>query len=244
MTRAEAEAILRAVDYWHYPFDLPWGHTGAGKPLHDQRHALRRRHFFQPLLDLYDGTLAGKAVLDLGCCQGYWSFAAVTAGAQYCVGLDGSEPFIEQARALAVLFELDDRCTFRHTQIEEDPWWSDIPTVDVTLALGLFYYLTDPIFVLRRALSRTRETIVIDTETVTADAPILRMMPQVESEPTVGDVRLSSGVRTLFSRQALVALLRAEGFADITECAPTPEMPAEYHGYGHGIRLSLLARRT
>ena len=119
-----------------------------------------------------------------------------------------------------------------------------LPAADITLALGLFYYLTDPILVLRKALSRTRETTVIDTETVTADAPILRLLPQVLDEPTVSEVRLASGVRTLFSRQALVELLHAEGFDDITIFSPSPDMPTEYHGYGHGIRLSLMARRT
>jgi SAM-dependent methyltransferase len=240
---AQAEAILRAVDYWHYPFELPWGRVSPTKPGHDDRHALRRRHFFQPLLDRYGGSLAGKTVLDLGCCQGYWSFEAVRTGAESSIGIDASDAFLREAGALAVLFDLKHRCAFRRAQIEEDPWWRDVPNVDVTLALGLFYYLTDPILVLRKALGRTRETFVIDTETVVADSAILRVMPQVESELTVRGVRLSSGVRTLFSRLALIALLRAEGFSDITELAPAPNMPAEYHGYGDCIRLSMIARR-
>ena len=123
MTRAEAEAILRAVDYWHYPFDLPWGRTIANKPWHDDRHALRHQHFFQPLVGSYHGTLAGKTVLDLGCCQGYWSFEAINAGAERCVGIDGSSAFVTQARALAVLVGRDGRVEFRCAQVEDDPWW-------------------------------------------------------------------------------------------------------------------------
>jgi len=248
MTRTEAEAVLRACKYWHYPFDLPWGRVNMTKSEHNinERHTLRRQHFFQPLLDIYEGSLARKTVLDLGCCQGYWSFEAIKAGAESCVGIDASMVFLTQAQALAILYGFDTRCEFRRAQIEEEPWWLDVPDADVTMALGVFYYLTDPILVLRKTLNRTRETFVIDTETVVAegDGAILGVLPHVDNEPTVLDTQLSSKVRTLFSRRALIELLRAEGFCDITELAPAAGMPGEYHGYDHGIRRSLIARRT
>jgi hypothetical protein len=85
---------------------------------------------------------------------------------------------------------------------------------------------------------------VIDTETIIADAAVLQVLPQVEEEMTIRDVQLSSKVRVLFSRQALIELLRAEGFTDIAVLAPAPGMPAEYYGYGQGIRLSMIARRS
>lgn len=52
MTRDEAEKILRAVDYWHYPFELPWGRMEATKPGHNERHTMRWNHSRRALADL------------------------------------------------------------------------------------------------------------------------------------------------------------------------------------------------
>ena len=76
LTEQQAEQILRRTEYWHYPFDLPWGHVASDKPGTQDRHAQRRRHFFEPLLAGSGGSLRGKRVLDLGCCQGHWSLEA------------------------------------------------------------------------------------------------------------------------------------------------------------------------
>src|SRR5262245_49971380 len=101
MDRTASEQLLRDVDYWHYPFDLPSGTTIPGRPGVDpQRHFLRKRHFFDPLVQHYGGSLHGKNVLDLGCCQGFWCMNASRAGAR-CVGIDSSEEFIREAGAVA-----------------------------------------------------------------------------------------------------------------------------------------------
>ena len=63
----EAERVLSGTEYWHYPFDLPWGDVSASKPGTDDRHEQRRRYFFSPLLDGVGGSLADKWVLDFGC---------------------------------------------------------------------------------------------------------------------------------------------------------------------------------
>lgn len=100
LSEAEAERVLRGTEYWHYPFDLPWGDVGASKPGTDDRHEQRKRHFFAPLLVGFGGSLAGKRVLDLGCCQGFWTLEAARSGAAACLGLDSSEAFITELNRL------------------------------------------------------------------------------------------------------------------------------------------------
>src|SRR5438067_2455320 len=43
------------------------------------------------------GSLAGRRVLDLGCNAGYWSLAAIEAGADFVLGIDGRQMHIDQA---------------------------------------------------------------------------------------------------------------------------------------------------
>jgi tRNA (mo5U34)-methyltransferase len=239
LSEREAESVLRRAEYWHYPFDLPWGHVAASKVHHQERHQLRRQHFFEPLLRAHGGSLAGRRVLDLGCCQGFWSFEAARAGADACLGLDSSPAFIDEARALRIVLGVGN-CAFRRAHLEDDDWGRDLQPFDVTLFLGLFYHLTDPVHVLRRAMALTRETIVVDTEVRPADGAVMVLVGRDLGEPTTAGSRLSSKLRVLPSTDALLALLADGGFGACEVLKPAAGMPEEYL---NGQRISILARR-
>jgi SAM-dependent methyltransferase len=251
LTEQEAEVILGRAEYWHYPFELPSGRTVPGKPGADVRHHQRWDHFFQPLLQSYGGSLAGKRILDLGCCQGFWSFEAARSGAASCLGIDSSAAFIAEARALQTILRIDN-CTFRHAHLEDEPWWLGIEPVDICLFLGLFYHLTDPITVLRRAMALTREVMVVDTQVwaqgapprAAADppenAPALILIRRNANEPTTVRSDITSMLRTVPTVPALVALLEDGGFATKGVLQPQPPMPEDYM---EGRRISIIARR-
>lgn len=240
MTREDAEAILRKVEYWHYPWELPWGTMQPTRSGVDpRRHYLRKQHFFEPLLDLYGGSLTGKDVLDLGCCQGFWSIEASRAGARTCVGIDSSEAFITEAKALAtVLGRIN--CDFLCFHLEAEPWWLGLGRFHLTFFLGLFYHLTDPVFVLRKAASLTHETLIIDTAVSSLPGSVLAIVPRDLEEPTTRGSRISSGIRVLPTRDALRDVLSDAGFAKIHDVEPRPQMPAEYLD---GRRVSIIAQR-
>jgi SAM-dependent methyltransferase len=239
MTKDEAENILKSVQYWHYSFDLPWGRVQATKPHHDRRHQLRRRHFFEPLLDYYQGALHGKTVLDLGCCQGLWSFEAHKNGAAQCVGIDSSDSFVLQAEALQTILGFA-RCSFRCADLEQALWHEDVGTVDITLFLGLFYHLADPVHVLRKAMHCTRETIIVDTEVLPRDEPLLVIIARDADEPTTCRSNLSTKIRQLPTCSALQALLRDGGFDNMSILQPSTSMPDEYLTWH---RLTIMAHR-
>lgn len=232
-------AVLKGTDYWHYPFDLPWGHVGASKPGTDERHAQRRAYFFEPLLAEVGGSLAGKRVLDLGCCQGFWTLEAARSGASACLGLDSSEAFIREARALRTLLG-DTACAFQQAHLEDDLWWADRDPFDVTLFLGLFYHLADPVSVFRRAAALTRESMVIDTVVRQRDEPLLLLVPRNPHEPSTMNSGLSTGLRVQPTPAALVALLEDAGFASVRVLPVTGPMPQDY---ATGRRVSVLAHR-
>lgn len=237
MDRETAERILRNTEYWHYPFDLPWGRTVPNKAGHDQRHFQRRRHFFAPLLEIYGGSFEGRSVLDLGCCQGFWSFECAKAGAAV-LGIDSSEAFIEEAVALQTVLGID-RCEFLLSHLEEEAWWAKTGKRAITLFLGLFYHLTDPVFVLRKAMEKTTETIIVDTEVMAAEGHLLFIKSRDLVEPTTRKSNLSSKLRVVPSVGAVVELLKDGGF-ETTVLPVQGDAPGDYLS---GTRVSVIGRR-
>jgi len=238
----EAERTLRAAKYWHYRFVFPWGDTEPTRPGWEERVAKRRRHFFLPLLERLGGSMHRLDVLDLGCCQGYWSMEAVRAGALNVLGIDSSPFFVAEARAAANVLGVPG-CTFLQANLEEDAWWTAItpaPNPDITLMLGVLYHLTDPISVLRRALRITKNAVVIDGEVSQAADPIVRLVPRTPGEPTTVRSNVTSGLRAIPSVSALALVLRDAGFSKIEVLEPSHEMPADYHA---GTTASIIASR-
>jgi 2-polyprenyl-3-methyl-5-hydroxy-6-metoxy-1,4-benzoquinol methylase len=240
VTKEEAELVLRDVQYWHYPFDLPGGRMTPSRPgVNPQRHFLRKKHFFDPLVSRYSGSLRGKTILDLGCCQGFWSIQASRAGAASCLGIDSSEAFVNEARAVATVLEIDN-CRFLCRLLETDPWWQECGKPDISFMLGIFYHLTDPIFVLRKTAELTSETLVIDTETLSDEGSFLRLVPRDLHEPTTSRSRLTSGLRLVPTKNALLELISDAGFTQIECLDPDQNMPPEYLA---SRRISVIAHR-
>ena len=238
--RAEAEQTLRSVSYWHYPTELPWRHAPIGKSDHSETwHTSRRKHFFEPLLRMLGGSFAGRRVLDLGCCQGFWSFEAAKAGAASCVGIDSSPAFIREARALRTL-NGQTVCSFRTAHLEDEAWWNAVEPVDVCLFLGLFYHLADPLLVLRRAASLTRDVIVVDTEVAAGDEPALMIRSRDPKEPSTMGSRLSTRVRIVPTVSALTTLVSDCGFTAFQVMQPDADMPFQYRDW---LRATVVARR-
>jgi 2-polyprenyl-3-methyl-5-hydroxy-6-metoxy-1,4-benzoquinol methylase len=239
MDLEEARAIIEAAQYWHYRFKLPWGETVPTKPGWDERVEKRQSHFFQELLNQYGGSLNDKTVLDLGCCQGWWSFQARKAGAVHVLGLDSCREFITEAKAVRCALGIGG-VDFQVAHLEDDPWWRTERPRDVTLMLGVLYHLTDPCYVLRRAMSVTKETMVLDGEVALGTETVLHIVPRNIQELTTVRSNITSNVRAVPTVNALVELLKDGGFTKIRFLEPAAEMPKDYHA---GMTASLVATR-
>ncbi|MEA2517439.1 MAG: tRNA (mo5U34)-methyltransferase, partial [Actinomycetota bacterium] len=94
---AELQRRIDEFDRWHYEFDLNGIKTPISDPTRVNRHNQRKRYFIDPIVQLLGGSLEGKRVLDLGCNAGFWSLAAIEAGADYVLGIDGRQMHVDQA---------------------------------------------------------------------------------------------------------------------------------------------------
>lgn len=236
----EARRVIDEAKYWHYKFELPWRTTVPNKPGWAERVQKRRGHFFRELLNGYGGTLEGKSVLDLGCCQGFWSFESRRARAASTLGIDSSEAFIREAEAVKAVLGVDG-CEFLKFHLEEDRWWNEVEPRDVTLFLGVLYHLTDPAYVLRRAMMATKETIVVDGEVGAGDVPGFQLRPRTQYEPTTVRSNITSTVRAVPTPEAIEWILRDGGFKKIRRLVPALDMPEDYKD---GRTMSFIATRT
>ncbi len=161
----DAEELKQRIDSfpsWNYRFELPGGlSTPVASAWRVRRAEQRRRYFFEPLLSLAGGTLRGRRVLDLGCNAGFWSLAAIQAGADYVLGVDGAATAIEQAELVFEATEVPrERYRFERANVFD---WQLPGDFDVVLCLGLLDVVAKPLALFELIAAAAPELVVIDT---------------------------------------------------------------------------------
>jgi SAM-dependent methyltransferase len=205
------DARRRIGDFarWEYRFEFD---NGLSTPVTDRerinRQAQRYSYFFTRLLDLMGGSLHGLRVLDLGCGAGFWSLAAIEAGAAFVRGLDIDAEFIEQAE---LVFELKNverqRYRFDRGDVLEQALGDDF---DVVLCLGLIDHLDRPAELFELIARTGAETVVIDTEVSRARRSLFEVSRRYHTRNLVGD-----GLVLIPSRLAVSELADRHGFTTV-----------------------------
>jgi SAM-dependent methyltransferase len=164
MAATDVASRIAQFERWHYEFELDGHRTPVWDPGHRNRHRQRSRYVFENLVRACGGSLRGRRVLDLGCNAGWWSLAAIEAGAEHVTGIDGRSMHVEQAELVFEVKGIDpDRYAFRAADllaldaIEGGPF-------DVVLCLGLLYHVNRPIELMRLIASTGARAVCIDTE--------------------------------------------------------------------------------
>src|SRR5918992_1624694 len=128
MQDEEIRQKIASFARWHYQFDLRGNLTPIHKKPRVNRHVQRKKHFCDPLVRLFGGSLEGKRVLDLACNAGYWSLASIEVGADYVLGIEGRQMHVDQA---SFVFDIK--------EVERDRYdfvMGDIFVVDTTLSMA------------------------------------------------------------------------------------------------------------
>jgi predicted nicotinamide N-methyase len=158
----ELEERIAAFPSWHYMFEFEGGvRTPVPWPGQINRHRQRRRYFFDALLALMGGTLGGHRVLDLGCNAGLWSLSAIESGADFVLGIDANQMYIDQA---GLVFEAKgvehSRYSFVRGNIFEQRFDGQF---DVVLCLGIMEVSAKPVELFELMCGAGAKVIVIDT---------------------------------------------------------------------------------
>jgi hypothetical protein len=165
----ELKERIARFPVWHYEFEFDDGvRTPVGDAHKINRSEQRRRYFFDALLRVTGGSLQGRRVLDLGCNAGYWSLQAIEAGADFVLGVDGREEYVEQAKLVFEAKSVDPaRYRFEQANIFEHRFQESF---DVVLCLGLLSVVSKPVALFELMTGVGAKLIVIDT----GISPVLR----------------------------------------------------------------------
>ena len=102
---ADAQATLRerveALAPWFHNIELPGGLTTAPDHFLGDYPNFKFQRFAAHL----PADLTGKSVLDIGCNAGFYSMEMKRRGADYVLGIDMDDRYLEQARFAADMLE-------------------------------------------------------------------------------------------------------------------------------------------
>jgi SAM-dependent methyltransferase len=183
VTSEELRARVASFPRWHYEFDLGEGiRTPITPRSHANRHRQRRAYFFDPLVKLCGGSLAGLRVLDLGCNAGFWALAAIESGAGFVLGVDGRRIHVEQANLVFEAKEVDPR-RYRFEVADVFAWDAPAPPFDIVLCLGLLYHVSKPFELAERIARWNTDLLVIDTTLDRRPGASFRVVGQDVSDP-------------------------------------------------------------
>jgi ubiquinone/menaquinone biosynthesis C-methylase UbiE len=104
------------------------------------------------------GDVTGKAILDVGCGSGVYCVDFARRGAIRVVGVDFSSNMLRLAQQEAEQHNVADVCEF----IQADFLELELKeTFDLSIAMGVFDYLPDPLTFLRKMVSVTTGKVII-----------------------------------------------------------------------------------
>jgi tRNA (mo5U34)-methyltransferase len=159
----EVRDRISKFPYWHYQFSLQGQLTPIVDARHVNRHRERRAYFLDPVVEALGGSLAGKRVLDLGCNAGYWSLAAIEAGADFVLGIDGRQTHVDQASFVFEASEINpERYAFRGGDVQRFDYNRYAP-FDLVLCLGVLHHVRDPFGLLQRVAEVNSDLLLIDS---------------------------------------------------------------------------------
>lgn len=171
LTKEQMQEEIQRLGPFRHNLRLPYGLQTApsgSQPTrrqHDERVETMARHAFPTLLEECGGSLDGLRVLDLGCNSGGFSVEAHKRGAEYVLGVDIVDRYLEQATFVKTALGIGDSVEFRNVGVYDlDP--NEVGHFDVTFFFGLLYHLENPVLAMRKISAVTEHILVVDTNTI------------------------------------------------------------------------------
>ncbi|HSE97545.1 MAG TPA: methyltransferase domain-containing protein [Blastocatellia bacterium] len=102
--------------------------------------------------------IPGRTFLDVGCGSGLYSMELARKGARRVTGIDIAENMIDLCKRAAAQNNVEERCTFLQTDLLA---WDPAVPFDVSIGIGLFDYISDPLPVLRKMREVTTDKAIM-----------------------------------------------------------------------------------
>jgi len=252
MTEQEMRDEIRRLAPFRHAVDLPYG-LSTYVPELNRRETERTRlsnlvkHVWPSLLQICGGSFHGQRILDVGCNCGGFSFGAAKSGAEYVLGIDVVDRYVEQANFIKRALALQ-QVEFKKMLIE-DLDEAIVGHFDITFCFGILYNLENPVLAMKKLSSVTRRIMVVDTDvaqTAIGESPIWRMNfrdPDTPESPSISTSlwRMKRVCQFEPNAHAVNELLNFIGFSNVMPIEPVVEgLEKRYY---RGKRKTWLARR-
>lgn len=166
MTAAEIRQGIDKLGPWFYRFDfgngvattpaIPESVTGIFDTRLQMVSGVVERHFGERLREI--------ECLDIGCHEGFYSFAMARQGVRHVLAVDARAENLKRAQFVAEAMDIHN-VEFREGRVETLA--QDLGrTFELTLFLGLLYHVEDPMRCLRQVAGVTKELCVIETQVI------------------------------------------------------------------------------
>ena len=250
MTKEQIQQRLAELGPWFYPFEFGNGLKAPTKiPPEVEGIFETRREMVERAVEAHFGSrLSEIACLDVGCHEGFYSFAMARKGVGRVVGVDVRESNLSRARFVAEAMGFKQVSFFQGNC--ERLAAPELGRFELTLFLGVLYHLENPILCLRNMASLTKELCIVETQVideVEGEAEwgardwtrpyqgVLAVIDESgEFHSTGGEETGSTPVALCPSPKALVFLLRQAGFQRVEIVPPAP---GAYEQLARGKRL-------
>ena len=251
MMKQEVESEIKRLGPFHHMVDLPYELSTYDPKLSLRQRETTRlesltRHAFPELLKICGGSLKGKRVIDVACNCGGFSVEAAKNGAEYVLGFDVADRYLDQANFVKRALGMN-QIEFKKMAIE-DCDEQQIGMYDIAFCFGILYHLENPVFAMKKLASVTREIMVVDATVI--KTPFSRSSMWKMSVPRVVDSddksttalwRTEKGCQFKPNVHAVVELLNFLGFSKVDIIKPR-QKNLEFRYY-RGKRVTFLARR-
>jgi tRNA (mo5U34)-methyltransferase len=166
MTEGQLRERIEELAPFHHSVDLPHGvntyvpdkaHRGVERTRVDSI----MRHGWPQLLQACGGSLKGKRVLDVACNCGGFAVEAIKAGAEYALGVDIVDRYLDQANFIRDALGYEN-LEFRNVDVY-DLSAETVGTFDVVLCFGILYHLEDPIRGMKAMSNLATQSMLVDT---------------------------------------------------------------------------------
>ncbi len=172
---------------------------------------------WRAIIDWNKAVLTDRRVLDLGCHDGRWSFAALKAGASHVIAVDGRAHLVEKALENFRFYGVSPGAyEFATGDAIETLRTVPAGSVDILMCLGFFYHTMEHMRLLLEARRIGVEYVIIDTAISPAEGPIVALtFESVADTRNSIDYGLTGNPNVLVgapSKSGLIAMLDYAGY--------------------------------
>lgn len=205
---------------------------------------------WRAVIDWNKAVLAGRRVLDLGCHDGRWSFAALEAGACHVTGIEARPHLIRKAEQ-----------NFGHYGVPAGSYrlvtgdaiealrGLKAGSADIVLCLGFFYHTLEHMRLLLEARRLGAEYIIVDTSISPVLEPIVALAFEAVDDPRhavdYGGTGAGKALVGAPSKSGLLAMLDYAGYeAEFFDWQSNRvDDWSDLPDYAAGLRVTVRAKR-